>query len=50
MIRMGLPQKKYYTSEDFFNMPDDIRAEPIHGEIIYMASPNRSGEPFTFYK
>lgn len=38
---MGLPQKKYYTAEDFFNMPDDIRAELIHGEIVYMATPSR---------
>lgn len=38
---MPLPQEKYYTVEDFYNMPDDIRAELIHGQIVYMASPNR---------
>lgn len=38
---MGLPQEKYYTIEDFYNMPEEIRAELIDGEIIYMASPSR---------
>lgn len=38
---MPLPQEKYYTVEDFYNMPDDIRAELIEGQIVYMASPNR---------
>lgn len=38
---MGLPQEKYYTAEDFYNMPEDIRAELIEGEIVYMASPSR---------
>lgn len=38
---MGLPQEKYYTAEDFYSMPDDIRAELIDGEIVYMAAPSR---------
>lgn len=38
---MPMPQKKYYTVEDFYNMPEDIRAELINGEIVYMASPSR---------
>ena len=38
---MPLPQEKYYTVEDFYNMPDDIRAELIEGQIVYMASPSR---------
>lgn len=38
---MPLPQEKYYTVEDFYNMPDDIRAELINGQIVYMASPSR---------
>ncbi len=37
---MPLPQEKYYTVEDFYNMPDDIRAELIDGQIVYMASPS----------
>lgn len=38
---MGFPQEKYYTVEDYYNMPDDIRAELIDGEIVYMALPSR---------
>ena len=38
---MSLPQEQYYTVEDFFNMPEDIRAELINGQIVYMASPSR---------
>ncbi|MDE7477852.1 MAG: Uma2 family endonuclease [Lachnospiraceae bacterium] len=38
---MPLPQEKYYTAEDFYNMSEDIRAELIHGQIVYMASPSR---------
>lgn len=38
---MSFPQEKYYTVEDFYNMPEDIRAELIGGRIIYMATPSR---------
>lgn len=38
---MGLPPEKYYTAEDYYNMPDEIRAELIDGEMVYMASPSR---------
>lgn len=38
---MPLPQEKNYTIEDFYKMPDDIRAELIHGQIVYMATPSR---------
>lgn len=38
---MALTQEKYYTAEDYYNMPEDIRAELIDGEIVYMASPSR---------
>lgn len=40
---MPLPQeeKKYYTAEDYYNMPEDIRVELINGEIYYMATPLR---------
>lgn len=38
---MALAQEKYYTAEDYYNMPEDIRAELINGEIVYMASPSR---------
>lgn len=38
---MALAQEKYYTAEDYYNIPEDIRAELINGEIVYMASPSR---------
>ena len=38
---MPLPQEKYYTIEDFYKMPDNIRAELINGQIFYMATPSR---------
>ena len=34
------PYKKYYTAEDYYNMPEDIRVELIDGKIIYMDTPN----------
>lgn len=39
---MPLPnQKKKYTIEDIYALPDGIRAELIDGQIYYMAPPNR---------
>lgn len=38
---MSLSLEKYYTVDDFYDMPEDIRAELIDGEIVYMASPSR---------
>ncbi len=39
---MPLPQTETnYTAEDFYNMPDDVRAELINGKLYYMASPSR---------
>ena len=38
---MSLQQEKYYTVEDFYNIPDDIHAELINGQIVYMATPSR---------
>lgn len=35
---MPLPQEKYCTVEEFYNMPDDIHAELINGQIVYLAS------------
>lgn len=37
---MILSQKNDYTAEDYYNMPEDIRAELIEGQITYMASPS----------
>lgn len=38
---MTLPQEKYCSAEDFYAIPEDIRAELINGEIVYMAAPSR---------
>lgn len=40
---MPLPMtlEKYCTVEDFYNMPEDIRAELIDGQVYYMAAPDR---------
>ena len=38
---MSLPQEKIYTSEDYWNLPEGIRAELINGHIYNMAPPSR---------
>lgn len=38
---MALPQEKSYTEEDYYNLPEDIRAELIDGQFYNMASPSR---------
>ena len=38
---MSLPQKRIYTSEDYWNLPEDVRAELINGHIYNMAPPSR---------
>lgn len=37
---MALLHEKRYTTQDFYNIPEDIRAELINGQIVYMASPS----------
>lgn len=37
---MSLPQKQLYTSEDYWNLPDDQRAELIDGKLYAMAPPS----------
>lgn len=38
---MALPQEKTYTEEDYYNLPEDVRAELIDGQFYDMAAPNR---------
>lgn len=38
---MALAQLKTYTEEDYYNLPEDVRAELIEGQIYYMSAPNR---------
>lgn len=35
-----MSNKKTYTSADYWNLPEDDRAELINGELIAMAPPN----------
>lgn len=53
---MPAAHTKLHTEEDYYNLPEDIRAELIEGELIYnLASPSRIhqailGELLTFIK
>ncbi len=39
---MPLAQQKLYTEEDYYNLPEDVRAELIDGVLIYnQAAPSR---------
>lgn len=31
----------YYTEDDYYNLPEDVRVELIDGQIYYQAAPNR---------
>ena len=49
---MALAQAKIYTEEDYYNIPEDVRAELIDGQIYYQAAPGLvhqiiSGELYT---
>lgn len=35
MYSMALAQTKVYTEEDYYNLPEDVRAELIDGQLIY---------------
>ena len=39
---MALAQTQIYTEEDYYNLPEEIRAELIHGQFYNMASPSRA--------
>ena len=39
---MPLAQSKVYTEADYYNLPEDVRAELIEGNLIYnQAAPSR---------
>lgn len=38
---MALPQTKIYTEADYYDIPENIRAELIDGQIYYQAAPSR---------
>lgn len=35
MYSMALAQTKVYTEDDYYNLPEDVRAELIDGQLIY---------------
>lgn len=35
---MAMPQPKLYTEEDYYNLPENVRAELIEGNLIYNQS------------
>lgn len=38
---MALAQAKIYTEDDYYNLPEDVRAELVDGQIYYQAAPSR---------
>ncbi len=38
---MPLPKEQIYTEDDYWNLPEDVRAELINGQFYYMAAPSR---------
>ncbi len=36
-----LAHENIYTEEDYYNLPEDVRAELIDGQIYYMSAPSR---------
>lgn len=46
---MSLPQKQLYTEDDYYSIPDDVRAELIDGQIYYQAAPSRAHQEALSY-
>lgn len=38
---MTIPQKQIYTEDDYYAIPEDVRAELIDGKIYFQAAPSR---------
>lgn len=38
---MVLANPKIHTEEDYNNLPEDVRAELIDGQLYYMSAPSR---------
>lgn len=38
---MAQAQAKFYTEDDYYNLPEDVRAELIDGQFYNMSAPNR---------
>ena len=46
--RMPIPQKRTYTSEDYWNLPEGQRAELIDGKLYAMAPPSFTHQKISF--
>ncbi len=46
---MPLPQERIYTEDDYNNLPEDVRAEIIDGQIYYQAAPSRIHQEILSY-
>lgn len=47
---MPLPQQRIYTEEDYYALPEDVRAELIDGEFIYnQAAPSRTHQKILMF-
>ena len=45
----ALARTNIYTEEDYYNLPEDVRAELIDGQIYYMAAPSRVHQEILSY-
>lgn len=39
---MALQKEKLYTEKDYYSLPENVRAELIHGQFYYQAAPSRA--------
>lgn len=39
VVIMALSQEKFYTEENYYNLPEDVRAELIENRIYYQPAP-----------
>ncbi len=46
---MALPQELSYTEEDYYILPESVRAELIYGSIYNQAAPNRQHQEILGY-
>ncbi len=44
---MPLPKEQFYTEEDYWNLPEHVRAELINGQLYYMSAPGRMHQNIT---
>ena len=40
-MSQALARSDFYTEDDYYNLPENVRAELIDGQFYYMAAPSR---------